>query len=60
VSEEPGVTKRTVSVRFVLEGVLIVGCFVIIFFGNSERDDAAAWGLLGILVASIVRNLSRD
>jgi hypothetical protein len=45
--------------RYVLEALVIVGCFVVILAPTTQADNVAAFGLLGVIVASIVNNLAR-
>jgi hypothetical protein len=43
----------------VLEALMIVGCFVVVIVHNEPADITAAFALLGVIAASIVRNLAR-
>lgn len=47
------------AARFVLEALMIVGCFVVVIVHNEPADITAAFALLGVIAASIVRNLAR-
>ena len=45
--------------RLVLEAMVIVGCFLVILVEQNPAVETAAFGLLGVIVASIVQNLGR-
>lgn len=59
-----GARGRTISrldvFRFGLEFVIVVGCFWVILAPTAASDNVAAFGLLGVVVASIVHNLAKD
>lgn len=59
MDREPGVTKWPPDPRFVLELAVILGCFVVILIESNPQTETAAFGLLGVVVASIVSNLAR-
>jgi hypothetical protein len=44
--------------RFSLELVVLIGCFVIIARQKEAADKAAAWAIIGLVVASVIRNLA--
>jgi hypothetical protein len=45
--------------RFLLEALVIIGCLLIILIENSAVTEAAAFGLLGVIVSSLVQNVER-
>lgn len=46
--------------RFLLEALIIVGCFWVILTPDAAANDVAAFGLLGVITASIVHNLGKS
>jgi len=46
--------------RFGLELVTLVLCFRVIRTASTEGDKAAAWAIIGLVVASVIRNLAEN
>jgi hypothetical protein len=44
--------------RFILEAVILYYCFRVILHTPDDRDKSAAWAIVGLIVASVIRNLS--
>jgi hypothetical protein len=44
--------------RFVLEALVLWYCFRVILHTPDDRDKSAAWAIVGLVVASIIRNLA--
>jgi hypothetical protein len=59
VSDEPESQKKIPDMRRVLEAVVIIGCFVVIVAPGNATNDSAAFGLLGVIVASLVSEVAR-
>jgi hypothetical protein len=44
--------------RFVLEGIVLLLCFQTLRRTTDPADKSAAWAIIGLVVASIIRNLA--
>lgn len=52
--------RRSQLAYLALELALIVGCFWVILAPTTQQDNVAAFGLLGVLSASIVQHVKDD
>lgn len=59
MAHDPGVTKWPPDPRFVLEMVIVLGCFTVILYSSEPPEREAAFALLGVISTSIVANLAR-